>query len=302
MAYVQGMCPECGGMLAVDDTEKASICLFCGKAFIVKEAIEKACSGKKTIKNKKSSIPGDDFAYENEADCNKNNPGDDFADDEDYYAKPGCNSGDDFVDADNSFESASEDFVIENGVLKKYVGSSEYVAIPKGVLEIGEKAFFNCDKIKSITFPRGVEHIGEAAFQFCEGIKSIELPKGLKTIDSEAFSNCMRLKSIVIPKGVTDIGSFAFNDCVNLESIVIPEGVTEIKHGTFSGCTHLEKITIPDSLERIGERCFEIGSKPKCVYVNSVDTWKNIRLGNFTDSNPLYPVGKLYVKGVLVTD
>ena len=40
MAYVQGKCPECSGMLAVDTNEKASISLYCGKAFIVQEAIE----------------------------------------------------------------------------------------------------------------------------------------------------------------------------------------------------------------------------------------------------------------------
>lgn len=260
MAFVQGMCPECGGMLAVDNAEKASICLFCGKAFIVKEAIDKANVNNAFVDTKQSNVIENDWAIK------------------------------------------SEEFIIEKGVLKKYVGSSEDVVIPYGVFEIGEKAFFNCDKIKTVKFSDSVESICKAAFQFCEGIKAVELPGSLKTIGEEAFSNCARLESIVVPKGVTDIGVLAFEDCESLESVVISEGVTEIKYGTFSGCTHLVKISLPDSLERIGERCFEVGSKPKCVYVNSIDTWKNIVLGNFTDANPLYPVGKLYVNGVLVTE
>ena len=39
MPFVQAKCPECGGMLAVDDSKKAAVCQFCGDAFIVQEAI-----------------------------------------------------------------------------------------------------------------------------------------------------------------------------------------------------------------------------------------------------------------------
>ena len=39
MPFVQAKCPECGGMLAVDDSKKAANCQFCGEAFIVQEAI-----------------------------------------------------------------------------------------------------------------------------------------------------------------------------------------------------------------------------------------------------------------------
>lgn len=259
MAFVQGMCPECGGMLAVDNNEKASICLFCGKAFIVKEAIEKASASKSVVKNAQNTI-------------------------------------------ENSFDAQTEDLIIEKGVLKKYVGESENVVIPDGVIAIGERAFFNCSNIKTITFPDSVEEIGKAAFQFCKGLKNLELPKGLISIGEEAFSNCIRIGAVVIPVGVTEIGKCAFEDCAGLESVVIPEGVTEIKYGTFNGCAHLLKITIPDSLKSIGESCFTIGSKPKSLYVNNIDVWKNMRLGNYTDANPLYPVGKLYVNGVPVTE
>ena len=37
--YVQGKCYKCGGFLAVDDTQDASVCPFCNEPFIVEKAI-----------------------------------------------------------------------------------------------------------------------------------------------------------------------------------------------------------------------------------------------------------------------
>lgn len=39
MAFVQAKCPNCGGFLAVDNTNDAAICQFCNTPFIVKKAI-----------------------------------------------------------------------------------------------------------------------------------------------------------------------------------------------------------------------------------------------------------------------
>lgn len=39
MPFVQAKCPECGGILAVDNDQKAAICQFCGKPYIVEEAV-----------------------------------------------------------------------------------------------------------------------------------------------------------------------------------------------------------------------------------------------------------------------
>ena len=47
--------------------------------------------------------------------------------------------------------SNTSDFVIENGVLKKYVGPGGDVTIPDGVVVIGPSAFSLCTKITSVT-------------------------------------------------------------------------------------------------------------------------------------------------------
>ena len=41
----------------------------------------------------------------------------------------------------------NQDFVIENGILKKYTGPGGDVTIPEGVTEIGSSAFDGCKKL-----------------------------------------------------------------------------------------------------------------------------------------------------------
>ena len=53
------------------------------------------------------------------------------------------------------------DFVIEEGVLKKYCGEGGAVVIPDEVTSIGEWAFKECTSLTSITIPDGVTSIGE---------------------------------------------------------------------------------------------------------------------------------------------
>ena len=60
--------------------------------------------------------------------------------------------------------SSASDFIIENGILTKYVGPGGDVAIPEGVTAIGEFAFSDCSRLTSVTIPDSVAEIGEKAF------------------------------------------------------------------------------------------------------------------------------------------
>ena len=46
-----------------------------------------------------------------------------------------------------------KDFVIENGVLTKYVGAGGDVVIPDSVNQLGYRAFYKLSKIKEISLP-----------------------------------------------------------------------------------------------------------------------------------------------------
>ena len=59
--------------------------------------------------------------------------------------------------------SNAGDFIIDNGVLKKYVGPGGDVVIPEGVSQIGTKAFFRCVSVTTVVIPEGVTEIDSEA-------------------------------------------------------------------------------------------------------------------------------------------
>ena len=72
--------------------------------------------------------------------------------------------------------SGTSDFIIKNGVLKKYNGNSSDVVIPDVVTRIGWEAFSGCTGLTSITIPDSVTTIGWEAFSGCTGLTSITIP------------------------------------------------------------------------------------------------------------------------------
>ena len=148
------------------------------------------------------------------------------------------------------------DFVIENGVLKKYQGQGGDVVIPEGVTSIGNWAFKDCSSLTSVVIPNGVTSIGDSAFFNCSSLASVVIPEGVTSIGVWAFKDCSSLTSVVIPNGVTSIGDSAFFNCSSLASVVIPEGVTSIGDSAFAGCSSLTSIVIPESVTSIGDWAF----------------------------------------------
>mgnify|MGYP000263093051 CR=1 FL=1 len=152
--------------------------------------------------------------------------------------------------------SNASDFIIENGVLTKYVGPGGDVTVPEGVTSIGANAFEWCRSLTSIALSNSVTSIGERAFLLCSRLTSITIPNSVVSIENRAFSDCRSLTSIVIPDSVTSIGHWAFYGCASLKSIVLPDSVTSIGRNAFDGCSSLKSIIIPEGVISVGEGAF----------------------------------------------
>ena len=178
-----------------------------------------------------------------------------------------------------------------------YDGDGGDIIIPdkingKAVTEIGERAFYSCPGLTSVTIPNSVTSIGNDAFFGCTGLTSVTIPDSVTSIGNDAFFGCTRLTSInvdkdnknytsengvlfnkgkfllikypegkkgeyIIPDSVTSIGDLAFALCQGLTSVTIPDSVTYIGNSVFENCSGLTSVTIPDSVTYIGNYAFE---------------------------------------------
>ena len=130
------------------------------------------------------------------------------------------------------------------------------VVITDDVTNIGDWAFYDCEKITSVEIPNSVTSIGDHAFACCIGLTSIEIPNSVTSIRERAFMECYALTSISIPNSVTSIGDNAFSFCYFLTSVTIPNSVTSIGEKAFQHCERLTSIEIPNSVSYIERYAF----------------------------------------------
>ena len=69
----------------------------------------------------------------------------------------------------------ASDFVIKNGVLKRYAGKGGDVVVPDEVVEIGNSVFEGWREIDTLTIPDSVQSIGWAALYGCSNLKRITM-------------------------------------------------------------------------------------------------------------------------------
>ena len=84
------------------------------------------------------------------------------------------------------------------------------------VTAIGDGAFRNCFRLRSVTLPNTITSIGENAFAKCNGLTSFVVPGSVTSIGKKAFYLCTDITSISIPNSVQTIGSHAFFGCSSL--------------------------------------------------------------------------------------
>ena len=78
--------------------------------------------------------------------------------------------------------SNASDFIIENGVLKKYVGHAISVSVPEGVHCIQCEAFFHNEELEEVIIADSVGWIDCYAFVECPNLKHIIIPKAVNGI------------------------------------------------------------------------------------------------------------------------
>lgn len=132
--------------------------------------------------------------------------------------------------------------------------------------------FQNCESIEKISLPKGLTEIGNKAFYKCTSLKDIELPEGIQVIGNEAFYQTA-IQGIKLPSTLVEIGNSAFLKCRSLEFIQIPASVKKIGRWSFHGCRQLKKVEFLGETEEIGEWIINKSTVIRCKKGSGIDAY-----------------------------
>lgn len=130
------------------------------------------------------------------------------------------------------------------------------VAVAEGITSIGDRAFYGCLNMESISLPASLKKIGEMSFNGCSSLEELALPDGLTTIGWNAFTGCNHIKEMIFPNSVKTIGPGALAECNAIASVKLPENLTIVEYHLFRMCHSLKEINIPKTVTEIGGAAF----------------------------------------------
>jgi len=177
-----------------------------------------------------------------------------------------------------------DDYVTLLGTLATYNGEANDIAVPTNISKIGDRVFYDNEKITTVSLPETLTSIGDFAFAR-SALSSIEIPEGVTKIGYAAFYHCKDLGEVIIPQSTSsiDLGAFEGTKWLNdwLQSadgttddflivgdgillayrggggdIVIPNDVKSIGAECFKGNETIQSVQMPESVVFIGEDAF----------------------------------------------
>ncbi|MCH5199031.1 MAG: leucine-rich repeat protein [Oscillospiraceae bacterium] len=124
-----------------------------------------------------------------------------------------------------------------------HAGLSEII-FHEGLREIADGAFSYMWYAASIDLPDSLETIGNRAFYNCIRLKTVNLGSGVKTVGGSAFADCQQLTGeIVFPDSCIFVGEGAFSNTA-ITAFDIGAGVTNF--GTSTGMLSLKRIEVSE--------------------------------------------------------
>lgn len=188
------------------------------------------------------------------------------------------------------------EFIIAGNELRNYLGHGKKVVIPSNVNVIKEDVFSGHSEIEEVFIGDSVKHIGDRAFYNCTKLKTINMCCKVDEIGESAFSGCSSLESVDL--GETELKTIqnnVFYECSKMHSVLLPYALESIKSEAFAYCNALTKVTLPETLEEIYNRAFyndplknvEIPKKCKKIGLNAFVNSQSIMI---YDTMPLYTI------------
>lgn len=152
--------------------------------------------------------------------------------------------------------SPSDDFIIENGVLIKYVGPGGGVVLPEGITRIADNAFRSNQTVTSVVMQSGITEMGMCVFWDCHYIKRIVFSDTIKVIPTSTCYLNWALEEVILPRDVEEIQSTAFINCYALTSLDFSKyNIRIFGEQSFMG-SGLQEVYFSKNVKVIGRQAF----------------------------------------------
>ena len=198
----------------------------------------------------------------------------------------------------------AENYTVLNGTQKigvaAFYGSWNLrgVAVPAGVDEFYEYAFFDCEKVYGYSLPDTLETVGPYSMAKNYSLSSVSLPDSVMNIGRYAFAYDSSLYTVYISDtsklARISFASFALS---GIQTMRIPANVSTVAQYAFEGCKQLTSVTFAagsklqsisayfflgcDSIQNI---IFENGSALTSIQAHGLEGMKNLISIDFGDA------------------
>lgn len=184
------------------------------------------------------------------------------------------------------------------------------------VTAIGERAFYNCSSVTSVTMPNSITSIENVAFQHCSQMTDVSFSENITSIADWSFGNCTKLVKIELPENLETIGGSAFRSCSALKTVITGSKITYINNMAFNGCSNLTTFvlncTTPPTLKEYSTY-YNFVNNNIMIFVpgESIDAYRNannwsrtatafVDRSVFTDENQLtYSASGITIDGLV---
>lgn len=166
---------------------------------------------------------------------------------------------------------------INASAFKNALGLME-ISMNQDITGIPNYAFANSG-INFIAIPRGVTDIGYNAFSECYSLRIVSLPATVKNIEGKAFYNDRLLERVNI-RNVTNINDYMAYNCYNLKSLVFNEEMTYIGTYMCYYCLGLVDVKFLGSVKQIYNNAF-----PNCTSLRIMDFTNCISVPTLQNTN-----------------
>ena len=126
-----------------------------------------------------------------------------------------------------------------------------YDGITYSVTSLGERCFYDCSSLTSITIPNSVTSLGDECFSGCSYLTSITIPNTVTSLGNRCFEGCSSLTSITMLPSTPPSTGFGILDYTPLETVYVVDEDAKTAYQAQAPWNEYEIVVMPTGIEEV---------------------------------------------------